>query len=382
MALLLTGGVFLLVTLVWQDFSIYVWRDVAAVFLVGALPLAVVLSTSISRSLTSAGSGTIGLVLASIAYGVFVASPPGGLAICWGASACSTTGLFLLVLAVMPASTVSKTPSLAPGWFWLSLLVLALPTSIHAQMHFRSEQRRLGELLDRSQLGEAHLVADRLRKWAAHGKFRGRELVTVEKDLQRLVGQITQEVAIPLDPAASVEDRIERARQLAILGRTGQALDVLRRLPAESRPPAALNLMGTIHEDRSEWGDASQCYQLALAASGPSNVGDKDESDAEILRAWQGIGFNERKLGDLAAAEFAYLELLKRSPDAERHFLLGQFYEDTQRTLLARTHLRQAIALDPVRYDAEGKRLLQQLEVGHFGCLQVFREDQFSGPGK
>ena len=135
----------------------------------------------------------------------------------------------------------------------------------------------------------------------------------------------------------------------------------------------ARNLVATIHESREEWSEASDWYQLALAGSLATPLTLNTSEDAEILRAWRGIGYSERKLGNLDEAEFAYLELLKRSPVAEHYFIMGKFYEDIQRTVLAKEHIQRAIELDADRYGDEGRRLMQRLVTGHFGCFEVYR---------
>jgi tetratricopeptide (TPR) repeat protein len=84
------------------------------------------------------------------------------------------------------------------------------------------------------------------------------------------------------------------------------------------------------------------------------------------------MGYCRRKLGRYAEAEATYLEMLELAPTAESHFLVAQFYEDTQQTAKAREHARKAMALAPDRYDDVGRRLINKLSVYHFGCLGVY----------
>jgi tetratricopeptide (TPR) repeat protein len=373
-SILITGGLLQLTMLWWCDWPLFVWGDVALVYFVGALPAALVLSAYLSGRLHTALDWAIGAGLVAAPFFLIELVPHGGTAMRWVAALSLSTGLLLCMLAITRKSASSMPQSLAPQWLLPALLILLLPTSIYGGVRFQSERKRLGEYVDNSRLGEARIVAARLLKWDPEAVWRGRPLFTVERELDRLVEALTQEVGAPLAGAAPFEDRVERGRKLAILGRTDEALAILATIPAGSCPPAACNLIATIHEARGEWSDASHWYQRALDVSDPTNVSRNPADEAEILRAWQGVGFNERRMGHLASAEFAYNELLKRAPDAQRHFLLGQFYEDTQQTALAREHLRRAIELDPGRYRDEGERLLQKLAIGHFGCLRIYRD--------
>ena len=67
-----------------------------------------------------------------------------------------------------------------------------------------------------------------------------------------------------------------------------------------------------------------------------------------------------------------YQEVFARAPTADSHFLLAQFYDDTQQTRKAREHARRAMTLAPQRYQQEGEKLIRKLTVFHFGCFHVF----------
>jgi tetratricopeptide (TPR) repeat protein len=85
-----------------------------------------------------------------------------------------------------------------------------------------------------------------------------------------------------------------------------------------------------------------------------------------------GVAFSQRKLGHYAEAEATYQEVLSRATTADSHFLLAQFYDDTQQTRKAREHARRAMTLAPQRYQQEGEKLIRKLTVYHFGCFHVF----------
>ena len=54
------------------------------------------------------------------------------------------------------------------------------------------------------------------------------------------------------------------------------------------------------------------------------------------------------------------------------HYLLAQFYEDTQNARQARTHARQAMALAPAMYEQKGAQLINKLRIYQFGCWGVY----------
>ena len=105
------------------------------------------------------------------------------------------------------------------------------------------------------------------------------------------------------------------------------------------------------------------------------SLADSAERTAGLSRSITGIAFCERKLGRLREAETAWRDLLSVSPTADTHFLLAQFYEDTQQAGKSRFHAEQAMQLDPQRYHVQGRRLIDKLVTSHFGCAGVFSAD-------
>ena len=94
-----------------------------------------------------------------------------------------------------------------------------------------------------------------------------------------------------------------------------------------------------------------------------------------MARAVTGVAFCERKRGHLREAEAAWQELLSLAPTAETqadaHFLLAQFYDDTQQTEKSQFHVQQAMKLDPEQYVEPGRQLLSKLVTSHFGCVGI-----------
>ena len=178
----------------------------------------------------------------------------------------------------------------------------------------------------------------------------------------------------PLATDVSAGQRIERATQLAILGKSEDAIVLL--LPSANSTEFAENsghqLLGTLYQDRREWEESLFHFRLAneyWQKVSPSNL-----RQASLAQAIQGQAFALRKLGRIEEAEAAYQRLVQMAPSAENHFLLAQFYEDIQETSQATRYAHQAMQLSPAQFQASGKALIAKMKANHFGCFQLFRE--------
>lgn len=154
-----------------------------------------------------------------------------------------------------------------------------------------------------------------------------------------------------------------------MLDRTGESLAVLDGSPALAASAEACTLRGTIYEMRGSWRTSRLWYERGrdgwLAREG------SPERATGMATAVKGIAWCQRKQGHLREAEASYQELVRRAPSADAHFLVAQFYEDTQQAKLAHFHARQAMLLDPQRYAEPGRRLTDKLMTSHFGCFTV-----------
>ena len=90
-----------------------------------------------------------------------------------------------------------------------------------------------------------------------------------------------------------------------------------------------------------------------------------------MTRSWQGQAYCLRKLGQYSAAEQAYRQLLLLSPTPDTHFLLAQFYEDTQQSTAAAAHARQAAQLAPGRFAEPVRQMSRRLATASFGCFAI-----------
>jgi tetratricopeptide (TPR) repeat protein len=233
----------------------------------------------------------------------------------------------------------------------------------------RSELREAELLLAQSRYGEASARLHEVGEIQSVALLKLARVGSANDNVDRIVRQLEQQVAAPLARGATDDERLARARALAMLGRTQQAFLVLDGSKSLTESPDACNLRGAMDESRGQWRAAHTWYKRAadsLRASAPS-----PERDANLAQSLIGIAYSARKLGHLKEAAAAWQELLRLAPTAETHFRLAQFYDDTQQTAAAADHARRAMALAPGQYAGHANQLLQKLSTSHFGCLLV-----------
>ncbi len=368
----------------------FAWRDVALVYLACAFPLGVILARAIHRRLRTADCLTVAacLLLMSV-VGTVVAdnaillelllwNPSLGAvlrtAVALGLA--TSAALAWRVLACANSSTLRAQYPRGSSAVMLALAVavLLIPPTTYVGARCRHDLQRLGECLEQKRYGEAHLLAYGLLVLDATQKCNGGPMHAVAAGLGRTVDQLEKQVANPLAPTESPDSLLSRARLLAMLGRTDQALAALQLVQVPEYRPFVGNLRGTIYENRHAWAAALASYSSAHADWQKQPI--SPAKDEGLLTAAKGIAYCKRKLGRYAEAEAAYQEVLSLSPTADSHFLLAQFYEDAQQADKARVHARKAIALAPDRYGRQGEELIQKLAVYHFGCLGIARAER------
>jgi tetratricopeptide (TPR) repeat protein len=357
----------------------YVWRDVALVHFLCALPLAALVAGWIGPRLSAPGRlGTgAGLFVAALVL-ILLARPSAS----WlgaavqraGPALCFAAACALAVQAIWPRSTAAAKAAPSPVSLAVAVAILLAAPLLHVHARVRSDLARLAELIDQTRVGEAQSLAARQLALAPQAQFHDRPLALAASELDRVAAELTARAAVPLPEQATGEERLERARDLAILGRTEESLALLDAAPSLGESAAAALLQGTIHQARREWSASLAAFSRAsqLVQRQPASP-ERDEAHAEAI---SGIAFSYRKLGDNPAAAAAYRQVLALAPTAHTHFLLAQFYEDTQQAQLAERHARQAMQLDPGRYDAPGRRLIDKLRTTHFSCWAVGAQDR------
>jgi tetratricopeptide (TPR) repeat protein len=257
----------------------------------------------------------------------------------------------------------------------VQLVVLIGVPWIYRQAHYRHDLQQLQSLLEQSRIGEAQALAQCILRHNRASVLQGIPLTRLAADMERDVNMLKARSAAPLPPDADLPFRVARAKDLAMLGQTSAALSVLQPTAEVESSAAASALRGTIHEARSEWRSARDWYGRAQAAW--QSQPDSAERTAGLIQAATGIGFTQRKLGHYREAEAAYHQVLTLAPTAESHFLLAQFYEDTQQVARAQHHAQSAASLDPGRYAQPSQQLTDKLITTlHFGCWGAWRADR------
>lgn len=349
----------------------YAWADVAAVHVACAVPLALVLTLLVTSSASPGGSAVVAAAcLAAGLVGPAVTPPPVPGAVLRPAVALLTlSGVTLAVAVCSDRLTGGGRVGRLAVPVALGAATLVVPPATFVDARCRHDLARLGEWVGQSRVGEARAVAQGLVVLAPGLGWNGRPVGEVAADLDRVVARLEQRVAVPLRETATTQDRVDRGVALAMLGRTGEALDVLTPVDDPRLAAEVGILRGTVHEARGEWDAGLAAYRVgrtAWEARPPSPA-----RNAGILRAATGVAYGLRKAGRYAEAGAAYREVLALSPTADRHFLLAQFYEDAQQAGAAREHARRAAELAPDRYGAAADRLVARLAVYQVGCLGV-----------
>jgi tetratricopeptide (TPR) repeat protein len=341
----------------------FVWRDMALVHLACALPLAWLASQWLNRRAPMTFAALISTVLLGIGLafteGAIRIEMPGVVLRALTAFAFALPATIAIVALIGVRAAPSRGARQTLLFVMLGLIALLAAPVFYLQARTRHDRARLADYLDQGRVGDARSLVHAMLALGAQADWQGQPLSKLAAALNEHAGKLETLVADPLPADANDSIRLQRARQLAILGRTEEALDALPNID----DPDVANLRGTIHEARGEWALALAAFQSAKAA----NTG---QTPARI-RAITGIAYAQRKAGDYVAAEASYQELLALAPSAETHFLLAQFYEDAQNAGKATHHARQAILLHPERYRKDGEQLIRKLSVFQFGCLRA-----------
>lgn len=367
---------------------VFVWADVAGVYLAGALPVAAVLCQFATRkqsrgmSVTAALAGLVVLfVLARIPFAV-----PDSIRSSFSGLVLLRTGLALVVAsaACLSGRTLSSGSRMAriprPAVLVGLTVTCGLIVPI-AYTHERCEyhQKRVEELLGQYRLGQGERLASQLARALPDVTINGHPIKDTLVALQRELSRIRIAVEADLPSTALPVERIERGRLLAILGRHSAALIALKPLnPATQVRSDDRNTIATIYEACGEWQQSLRWYQAAAHQLRPASDMRPIEQ-AGLAIALKGIAYCRRKQGHLNEASVAYEAALELTPTAEMHFLLAQFYEDNQYASKARFHARRSMLLDPFRYGTPGQDLIDRLMTSHFGCLSVYTDEHMAG---
>lgn len=194
-------------------------------------------------------------------------------------------------------------------------------------------------------------------------------LTIVAARLNEAIVALERRMEAPLPPTASDQQRLARARELAMLNRRAEARATLDSSGTLADSADAHQLRGVMDETQAAFAPAAAWYARAQAAW--EAMEQSPAQQAGLAAARKGQALCARKLGRLADAEQHYQAVLRHSPTAATHFLVAQFYEDAQQVRLSQYHAHQAMQLDPAQYAEPGQRLINRLMISHFGCWSI-----------
>jgi len=286
-------------------------------------------------------------------------------------------GLLIVILGRIVTGLLLSRPVVATlsGWRWGVALATALllPTLFEFE-RVENGLMRLGERVDQQRLGSARQTAAQILALHPNTRFRKQPLRLTERKLRMELITLKAQCEELESSTDNPSDALQRAMYLAMCSESHAAEAAARKLAECPQVAAeACLLLGTLYEERGEWISSREWYVRARTW-----LVRHSERHPDIVRALNGIGFAERKLGNRTEAEAAYLLALKLAPTAGAHILLAQFYEDIQRAQESANHARAAIRLDPAAYRLQGEALIEKLLVNHTGCLSIYRTNRGS----
>lgn len=271
----------------------------------------------------------------------------------------------------------------------LSLLLVFIPlitivASAYTAERIRYHEKKIGEYLSQYRLMEAREILARLKILDPDRKVNNRPLFLLTRDLDQELDSLREEAshlrtqlanASGRKPAEAERLRIQLAQNLAILGRRDKAIADLTALTQQNPQNArALNLLATMWEHQENWEESLRYRKKAKNRLLQRSA--SPEQTSELVMAWKGIAYAQRKQGCYREAEAAYQTVLEIAPSAEHHFLMAQFYEDAQQGEKAQFHADQAAKLNPPSFRERADQLVDGMRETQFGCWSIFRNQQ------
>ena len=359
----------------------FVYRDVAMVCLLSTAPAAWVLGHLLQKRLTKLSCCLLAGLLWTIAWNLFfrfqetagrVDELPAFAGLSrFAASFCITFGAILVVQSVNKSSDQQSRNDLPTSILRAAccLIVLALVPRIYIDARGRHDSEQYLSLRQQSRLGEASSLLRRMLILDPTIRKDGHFLRREQSELDREIDSLNRQASTELPATASLNQRLQRARVLAMLGHTNDAINILLEKSETTNSVEACSLLGTMHENQHDWNSAIRFYGTAetLLKSTPGDT----SASAEAHQVAMGSAYCYRRLGRLSEARACYLRLLEINPNADTHFLLAQFFEDIQETSSAQHHALEAARLDSNRYRERGHQLIKKMRALHFRCLSV-----------
>ncbi len=205
-----------------------------------------------------------------------------------------------------------------------------------------------------------------------------RTAVAVLPEMSRL--QLEAQIRQMIESVSSieitqVEGQLQKVRLLLGLDEFQLAEEMLAKI-IRDYPESfeAYELTGLMYQFREHWSLSERSFLHAVErVRQRENRSPADEQGgANVARLWSGAAYAARKRGAFDCAENYYLKALEAAPGSDKariHYVYAQFLEESQQSLKAAEHARQAALLEPALYQVSAQELLQRLRTAHLGCF-------------
>lgn len=374
-----------------DELSLYLWSLLAGLPLAYALVVAAVSRPESPyrwKRLSYVGCGApLGLVL-----NVLLGLPQGWFLIVLGPAA--GCWLAVAILWVRSRSVRSNPSDLRP------LVVKTRASSIQGAF---SERLSILIALVLAVVLPWQMTAQRVRTWADLAITRMQEgRIVAAYDLldriDQLSGPKTAATVLPEMSRprleAQIRQMIESARSIEITQVDGllqkvrlllgldefQLADELLAKILRDHPESfeAFELAGLMYQFKERWSlsERSFLHAVELVRQRENQSVADEQGDANLARLWSGAAYAARKRGAYDRAENCYLKALEAAPGSDKasiHYVFAQFLEESQQSLKAAEHARQAALLEPALYQVSAQELLLRLRTAHLGCFLLPR---------
>lgn len=373
----------------------FVWRDVALVCLLSAVPICIITVPMIVGRLKPLFSGLLAASLWFIFWTAFdcsldpntIAKNASGFPFLDRVGASLSICMPMIIVGYLAVDFIigrsNRRVEVNSSKIFLraiaGLIVLTLVPGLYSHARSHDDLRQFGSLRQQSRYGEARWLLARVQAMAPSLRIDGRPLHREQREITGIVEDLQLQTGNPIPASAEISVYIQRGRELAMLGRAEQAKTLLLQHAETLQNADACSLLGMIYENRRDWNSALRYYAMADRISDSSSQTAQSQLTQDAAQAYQvamGTAYCYRQLGQLSEAKSSYQKLLSLDSNAGTHFLLAQFFEDIQETENALQHAEAARRIDPNRYGEKAAQLIDNMQSKHFGCFRILRSSR------
>jgi len=204
------------------------------------------------------------------------------------------------------------------------------------------------QLIKREQYLRAWKICKLLEELGATVTVANKPVPVEEEILADQLTAVVNEVSQTLSPTASIDERIVRARRLALLDQFNGAREVLGGLATEN--PAGALLLAAIEQQEGQWEASERSCHRALTLLHMNNSEKLPEQDRQAMeiQAYDGLMMAACRHYQYQVAEALLLEAVSAAPKAAAHFhyRLAQQERSADRVVQAATHFQKAAQID------------------------------------